>query len=41
MIAYDNVQACRFYRKQGAVLSKIDIYAYYLEAEIKNEVQMI
>ncbi len=26
----NNVQACKFYQKQGAVLSKIDMYAYYL-----------
>ena len=37
----NNVQACRFYQKQGAVLSKIDMYAYYSEPEIRNEVQLI
>lgn len=37
----NNVQACRFYQKQGAVLSKIDMYAYYLEPEIRNEIQFI
>lgn len=37
----NNVPACRFYQKQGAVLSKIDMYAYYLDTEIKDEVQFI
>lgn len=37
----NNVQACKFYQKQGAVLSKIDMYAYYLEPEIRNEIQFI
>ena len=36
-----NVQACKFYQKQGAVLSKIDMYAYYLDPEIKNEIQFV
>lgn len=37
----NNVPACRFYRKQRAVLSKIDMYAYYLEPEIRDEIQFI
>ena len=37
----NNVPACKFYQKQGAVLSKIDMYAYFLESEIKNEIQLI
>ena len=37
----NNVPACRFYRKQGAVLSKIDMYAYYLDPDAKKEVQFI
>lgn len=37
----NNVPACKFYQKQGAVLSKIDMYAYYLEPEVRNEVQFI
>lgn len=37
----NNVQACKFYQKQGAVLSKIDMYAYYLEPEIRNEIQFV
>lgn len=37
----NNVPACKFYHKQGAVLSKIDDYAYYNEAEIREEVQLI
>ena len=37
----NNVQACKFYQKQGAVLSKIDMYAYYSEPEIRDEIQFI
>lgn len=37
----NNVAACKFYHKQGAVLSKIDMYAYYLEPEIRDEIQFI
>ena len=37
----NNVPACRFYRSQGAVLSRIDMYAYYLDPEAKNEFQII
>ena len=37
----NNVPACKFYRKQGAVLGGIDTYAYYLDPEIRGEVQMI
>ena len=37
----NNVQACKFYQKQGAVLSKIDMYAYYLDPTAKNEIQFI
>lgn len=37
----NNVQACKFYHKQGAVLSKIDMYAYYSEPEVRNEIQFI
>lgn len=37
----NNVPACRFYQKQGAVLSKIDMNAYYLDQESKNEVQFV
>jgi len=37
----NNVPACKFYQKQGAVLSKIDEYAYYNDEEIRNEVQFI
>lgn len=37
----NNVPACRFYHKQGAVLCKIDMYAYYLEPEVKNEIQFV
>jgi ribosomal protein S18 acetylase RimI-like enzyme len=37
----DNVPGCRFYHKQGAVLGKIDEYAYYKETGTKDEVQLI
>lgn len=37
----NNVPACRFYQKKGAVLSKIDMYAYYLDPEAKNEIQFV
>lgn len=37
----NNVQACRFYHKQGAVLGKIDEYAYYEDIEDRDEVQLI
>ncbi len=37
----NNVPACKFYHKQGAVLSKIDEYAYYKDVDIRNEVQFI
>ena len=30
----NNVPACKFYRKQGAALGKIDEYAYYNDIEI-------
>ena len=37
----NNVPACRFYQKQGAVLSKIDMYAYYFDPKIKDEIQFV
>ena len=37
----NNVQACKFYHKQGAVLGKIDEYAYYEDIEDRDEVQLI
>ncbi|WP_160166418.1 hypothetical protein [Clostridium sp. Ade.TY] len=37
----NNVNACKFYNKQGAVLSKIDEYAYYEDIEDRDEVQLI
>lgn len=37
----NNVPACRFYHKQGAVLAKIDEYAYYRDSKYKHEVQLI
>ena len=37
----NNVPACRFYRKQGAVLGKVDAYAYYSDPDIRDEVQFI
>lgn len=37
----NNVQACKFYHKHGAVLGKLDQYAYYKDINIRNEVQLI
>jgi GNAT superfamily N-acetyltransferase len=37
----NNVQACRFYHGKGAILSKIDEYAYQHDTNIANEVQLI
>lgn len=37
----NNVPACKFYEKQGAILSKIDMYAYYLEEDVKDEVLLL
>jgi ribosomal protein S18 acetylase RimI-like enzyme len=36
-----NVPACRFYRKQGCVLGGINRYAYYDNAALKDEAQLI
>ena len=37
----NNIPAIHFYRKQGAILGKVDRYAYYTEPECRNEVQLI
>jgi len=37
----NNVTACRFYRKMGAVLSKIDADAYGDEPGLENEIQFL
>ena len=37
----NNVTACNFYKKQGALLSKVDMYAYYSEPELRDEIQLI
>lgn len=37
----NNVPACRFYHKQGAVLSQINEYAYYQEEALRDEAQLI
>ena len=37
----NNVPACNFYRKQGALLSKIDMYAYYQEEACRDEAQFV
>ena len=37
----NNVQAYKFYHKQGAVLGRIDEYAYYKDIEDRDEVQFI
>ena len=36
-----NVTACKFYKKQGAVLSKVDMYAYYSQPDSRDEIQFI
>ena len=36
-----NIPACKFYHKQGAVLSAIDEYAYYNDTEFRHEVQFM
>ena len=37
----NNVPACKFYHKQGAVLCKVDMHAYYMEPEVRDEVQLV
>ena len=37
----NNVTACKFYRKQGAQLSKVDMNAYDSEPEVADEVQFV
>lgn len=37
----NNVTACNFYKKQGALLSKVDMYAYYSEPKVRDEIQLI
>lgn len=37
----NNVPACKFYYKQGAILSKIDEYAYYNDIDSRDEIQLI
>ena len=37
----NNVPACNFYKKQGALLSKVDMNAYESELEIADEVQFV
>lgn len=37
----NNVAACKFYHKQGAVLCKIDEYAYYNEPAYRHEAMFI
>lgn len=37
----NNVPACRFYKKQGAILGKVDEYAYFKDAAVRDEVQLI
>lgn len=38
---HNNVPACKFYHKQGVVLSTIDEYAYCQDKYVKNEIQFI
>ncbi|WP_234122386.1 GNAT family N-acetyltransferase [Clostridium hydrogenum] len=37
----NNVPACKFYYKQGAVLGAINEYAYYSDEDLRDEVQFI
>lgn len=37
----NNVTACKFYRKQGAQLSKVDMNAYDSEPDVADEVQFV
>lgn len=37
----NNVRACRFYRKQGAVLTAMDTRAHTGDKAIKNEIKLI
>ena len=37
----NNVAACKFYHKQGAVLCEINEYAYYNEPEYRHEAQLV
>lgn len=37
----NNVAACKFYHRQGAVLGEINSYAYYLEPDCAHETQLI
>ncbi|WP_053368062.1 GNAT family N-acetyltransferase [Bacillus sp. FJAT-27245] len=37
----NNVPACKFYQKHGAVLGKIDEYAYFKDPKVKDEAQLI
>ena len=37
----NNVPACHFYRKQGALLSKVDMYAYCHVDDCKDEIQFL
>ena len=37
----NNVTACKFYKKLGAVLTKVDMNAYCTEQGLENEVQFI
>ena len=36
-----NVPACKFYQKQGAELGRVDEFAYYKEAIVNDEIQLI
>lgn len=37
----NNVTACKFYAGMGAKLSKIDMYAYYMEPDVKDDVMLV
>ncbi|MBO4688011.1 MAG: GNAT family N-acetyltransferase [Clostridiales bacterium] len=36
-----NVTAVNFYKKQGALLGKVDMYAYYAETGLEDEAQLL
>ncbi|KIJ43922.1 hypothetical protein M422DRAFT_30732 [Sphaerobolus stellatus SS14] len=37
----NNIAACRFYRKQGALLGGLNRYAYYDDPDIRGDVQLL
>lgn len=37
----NNISACKFYQRNGAIITKIDTNAYYYDSEVANEIQLI